>query len=137
MELLDIEVADIKEIELRLPNGQPMIDGNTGLPCTITVYSPASNAAMELKREGQKRLSDRMNRRGMKGITAVSPEEMDEVEINRLVKMTAGVVGITVDGVDVNAADEKTVRKMYEHPKLGWLRDQVTEVIGDWESFLK
>lgn len=134
MDINEIEMPETATIHIQHPKlGLLYADDARTIAVTISVYSPASNAAIELKRAAAKRMAERMGRRGMKALSAISPEELEASELDRLCAMTADITGMEINGVPVT---KEHYRELYSNPRLGWVREQVVEKIGSWEDFL-
>lgn len=132
MDLNNLEIPETAEIHLEFP-GRGKLHDEQGNPVTIEVYGPSSDVAIAHRRKVMKEAQSRFGRGGMKSLSKISPEEIDEKEIDRLVAMTSGVNNLTYKGEEVSPDN---IRSIYENPKMGWLTDQVRERLGSWEDFL-
>ena len=131
MDLSQIEVPDTATIHIEHPTLGKLYTEDKQ-PCEIVVYGPASDKAMAWKRRATKIATERLSK-GLKGFARTSPSELEAVELERLVTLTADVHNIELGGEKITAAN---VRNLYSDPKFGWLRDQVAEKLGSWEDFL-
>lgn len=132
MDLNSIEIPDTAVIEIEHPRGGKL-NGKDGKPCTITVYGPASDRAIEYDRKNKKRIFDRIGKKGAKGLASMSAEEAEEYALDRLSTLTAAVSGIEIGGKPVTP---ENIRSVYAEPKYGWLRQQVEEKLSGWDDFL-
>jgi hypothetical protein len=134
MDLLKIEVPETATIHIEHPTmGKLYKDDQRTMPCTIEVYGPASQQAIDQRRKATKRMSERLGKKGLKSLSSLPPEEIEDMEVERLTAMTASVSNIEMGAVVVTG---ENVDRLYRNPKLGWIRDQVAEKLGSWEDFL-
>jgi hypothetical protein len=134
MDLLNLEAPDTLEVHLQHPDiGLLFADKERTLPVSITVYGPGSEQATKFERKYQKKLSQVMSSRGMKGVFKIPPEEQERTNLDRLVALTHSVDNMEFGGEPVTVDN---IRKIYENPKLGWIRAQVAKKTGSWDEYL-
>jgi len=132
MDLSKLDVPETAVIHIEHPSLGKLKDSD-GKACTIEVYGPATNQAIAQKRKAMKAVAERIGSKGIKAFGKIPPDELDEMELDRLVALTASVSGLEIDGEKIT---EKNVRTLYENPRYGWIREQVAEKLGGWEDFL-
>lgn len=129
--LLDIQVPAIGKINLKHPDGSPLLDENQQ-PAFARVHSPASkvweiaNAAK--RRKVMKRVRDAGGR-----IEAAADDSADNVEF--LVAITEEFVGADVPLSNGESGAKAMVRAILSNPALGFIRDQIEGAASDWGSF--
>lgn len=134
MDLLNLEAPDTIDIHIVHPEvGSLYADEKRNQPVVITVHSPGSEIALAFDRKQQKAMSKVIARKGIKGIYKIPFEEQEENNVNRLVALTADVKNMEFDGSSITP---ENIRKIYENPKLGWLRNQVSTKISSWDNYL-
>lgn len=132
MDLSNLDIPDTITVHLEFPSIGKLFDDD-GNPSTIELYSPASDQAIAYKHKVQKDTIKKVGKRGIKGLNNISGEEMDRDEVKRLCAFTADVNNLIYKGELVTA---KTIKLVYEDPKMGWLCDQLRERLGSWDDFL-
>ncbi len=134
MDLVKFEAPDTLVVHLQHPEvGFLYADKEKTQPVTISVYGPGSEEATKFERKYQKKLSQIMSSRGMKGIFKIPPEEQEETNLSRLVALTHSVENMEYNGKLVTVSN---IREIYENPKLGWIKAQVVKKTGSWEEYL-
>lgn len=134
MDLSKIEVPETAVIHIEHPTvGKLYEDAERKKPCTIEVYGPSSDQAVKLRRAATRKMSERLGKKGMKALSSIPPEELEDMELEKLVALTAKVSNIEMDGVKVTTAN---IEELYRNPRYGWIREQVAEKVGSWEDFL-
>ena len=133
MDLAQIErdLPDTKTITIEVPGHGTLYDDN-GNPSTITVYSPASDEAVNYNRKVQRRASNRIAKRGLKGIK-LSSDEIEKQNIERLCAYTASVDFLMYSGEQVTV---DSIEEIYKNPRFSWLNEQVSDVLASWDDFL-
>lgn len=132
MDFATFEAPETATIHIEHPKlGKLYSDDARKKPVTIDVYGPASDVAVKFARDVMKRVSERMGKRGRN--SSLSPEEIEDMAINRLVAHTA-----KVDGIEFNdeAVTLKNIEAFYRNPSFGWVREQVAIKLESWEDFL-
>lgn len=130
--LLDFAVPSIGQIQLKRPDGSPLLDENNQ-PAFARVHSPASktyevaNAAR--RRKTMKRVRDAGGR-----IEAAADDSADSLEF--LVAITESLENIHIPLPEGESGAKAIVRAVYSNPALGFIRDQVEAAASDWGSFL-
>lgn len=134
MDINELNVPDTATIHLEFPTiGKLYADDDKALPVTIEVYGPSSDVAVSYRRKMMRDVQKRFGKGGMKSLSKIPPEELEEQEVDRMVAMTARVSNLTYKGEAITA---DSIRKVFEDPKMGWLVDQVKEKLGGWDDFL-
>lgn len=131
MDLAELDIPDTVSVHLEFPTTGKLYDDD-GKPSTIDLFSPASDQAIAFNRKLQKKVNARMAKRGIKSLK-ISPEEMEQQNVERLCAYTAKVNNVVYDGELVTV---ETIVKIYENPKMGWLTDQLSERLASWDNFL-
>lgn len=129
MDLNTLEIPDTIEVHLEF-KGTKLYDGKK--PVSIELFSPASDLVRDYKRKVQQKAMIKM-KRSRTGTIDMTPEEIEEQSIDRLVAFTSNVSNLEFEGEKINPAN---VRKIYENPKYGWINDQLLEKLGSWDDFL-
>jgi hypothetical protein len=134
MDILSLEAPDTLRVHLQHPDiGLLYSDKERTKPVVITVYGPGSEQATKFERKYQKKLSQVMSSRGMKGVFKIPPEEQEQTNLDRLVALTHSVENMEYNGQPVTV---ENIREIYENPKLGWIRTQVAKKTGSWDEYL-
>jgi len=133
MDLSQLAIPDTVTVHLEFPGmGKLYDDEKKTKPSTIELFSPASDQVIEYTHKIQRKVALKMGKRGLKGVTS-SPEELEQMGIDRLCAFTANVNNLTYAGEKITT---KTIDKVYSDPKMGWLCDQLNEKLGSWDDFL-
>ena len=133
MDLSQLEIPDTVTVHIEFPGvGKLYDDAEKKKPVTIELFSPASNEAIEYGHKVQKKTIAKMGKRGIKSLK-MSPEEIDQQNIDRLCAYTASVHNLTYNEKKMTVSSMSDV---YSDPKMGWLCDQLNERLGGWEDFL-
>lgn len=130
MDLEQLDIPDTTIVHLEFPGKGKLYED--GEPTTIELFSPASDQAIAFNRMVQRKVNNRMAKRGIKALT-MTPEETEQRNIERLCAYTASVNNLIYGG-DYVTVD--TVQKLYENPKMGWLTEQLSERLASWDDFL-
>jgi hypothetical protein len=130
--LLDFQVPAIGHINLKAPDGSPLLDAQTQQPAYARVHSPASKiyevAHATKRRKAMKRVRDAGGR-----IEAAADDSADNLEF--LVAITEEFVGASVPLPEGESGSKAMVRAVLSNPALGFIRDQIEGASSDWGSF--
>ena len=133
MDLNTLEIPETITVHLEFKGEKLYSDGDINKPLTIELYSPASDEAQDFKRKVQRKTMVKLKKSRTNSID-MSPEEMDEQAVERLVAFTASVNNIELNDKKVTKAN---VGEVYADPRFGWINDQLTEKLGSWDDFLE
>lgn len=133
MDIDTLEIPDTVTVHLEFKGVKLYDDDNKKKPVTIELYSPASDQAIDYTRKIQRKAMAKMQKSRNKSLS-LTPEEIEEQNIERLVAFTAGVSNLNYKGEKINP---KNIKGLYEDPKMGWLCDQLSERLGSWDDFLE
>lgn len=132
MDLNSIAIPETVVVHLEL-RGEKLYSGDDkNKPMLITLYSPASDNVIEYKRKVQRKAMAKM-KKSRSGNIELTPEEIEEQTVDRLVAFTASVENIELNGNNITPAN---VRDVYSDPRFGWINDQLTDKLGSWDDFL-
>ena len=133
MDLSQLEIPDTVTVHLEFPGvGKLYDDDKKTKPVTIELLSPASNEAIAYGHKVQKKVIAKMGKRGAKSLK-MTPQEIDQQNIDRLCAFTASVNNLTYNGKKMTV---DSIADVYSDPKMGWLCDQLNERLGSWDDFL-
>jgi hypothetical protein len=130
--LLDIQVPTVGQIQLKRPDGSPLLDENQQ-PAFARVHSPASKV-WEVAHAAKRRKTMKRVREGGGKIEASVDDADDTIEF--LVAITEEFVNVEVPLAEGQTGAKALVRAIYSNPALGFIRDQVEAASMDWGSFL-
>lgn len=134
MDLAKLQIPDTAKVHVEFPGqGKLYADPEKKKPVVIEVYGPASDQVVAYRRKMIRESQARIGKRGLKGFSKMAPEEMEDLEVDRLVAFTASVQNMVYKGEEVTP---ETIEKVYRDPHMGWLVDQVRDKVGGWEDFL-
>jgi len=129
--LLDIQVPAIGKINLKRPDGSPLLDENNQ-PCFARVHSPASKvwevANATRRRKAMKRVRDAGGK-----LEASVDDSADSIEF--LIAVTEEFVGVEMPLPEGESGAKAMVRAIYSNSALGFIRDQIEAASSDWGSF--
>lgn len=131
--LLDIQVPTIGKINLKRPDGSPLLDENNQ-PAFARVHSPASKI-WEVANASKRRKAMKRVREGGGKIEASVDDSADTIDF--LVAITEEFVNVEVPLPEGEAGAKALVRAIYSNPALGYIRDQIDAAAVDWGSFLE
>jgi hypothetical protein len=123
-------VAETGDIELKNPDGSPMLDDN-GDTMSVTVHSPGSKVWQQAEAEKNRVQAKRMRDNGGKVEAVFDHARTSAIEF--LTRITISFNGWTYPVAD----GENAFRAAYSDDLLGYIRDQVFEKSRDWASFTK
>lgn len=104
-------------------------------PMEIVVYSPGSKVYAKANAKQNNRLIDRMK---AKGKTKQSAQELAEEKADFLTECTKEFRNIGYEGPNgAELAGDALHRAVYEDLEIGFVADQVSKFLGDWENFTK
>lgn len=124
-------VPTIGLIQLKNPDNSPMLD-EAGEPAFARVHSPASKI-WEVADAAQRRKAMKRVRESGGKIEAASENAEDTLEF--LMAVTEEFVNVTVPVPEGETGAKAMVRAIYNHPQLGFIRDQIASAARDWGSF--
>ncbi len=135
VDISKLHLPDTAEIHIEHPQiGKLYADENKTQPVVIEIHSPASNQSIAYKRKMQQEAQARVSSKGAKSALKFKPEELEEMEIQRMVALTASVRHLEFEDGEPVTVDN--VIRLYRDEKMGWLTDQVRARIGGWDDFL-
>lgn len=132
--LLDHQVSTIGQINLKTPEGSPLLDPETQQPAFARVHSPASKI-FEVATAAKRRKSMKRVREAGGRIEAIADDREDNVEF--LVAITESFENVDVPLPEGESGAKALVRAVYSNPALGFIREQVEAAANDWGSFIK
>ena len=131
-DILSAQLEDTTILHLEHPVTGPIYaDEAETLPVTIELYGRSSKQhrqwlALALrKQEANKHKKEK----------AKSPDEMLEENAEFFATMTVSIKNMKMG--DVELTSKEAYKKLYANPKLMWITEQVSEKLGDVESFLQ
>lgn len=131
-DLLNLQLQDTTELHLNNPStGMPMYaDEAETKPLVIVLYGKSSKQHRQWLTAAIRK-SDAESRK-KKSKTA---DELLEENAEYYSVMTASMKNMTIGDVELNS--KEAYKKLYSNPALDWIFSQVTEKLGDTESFLQ
>ena len=133
MDLNTLEIPETITVHLEFKGEKLYSDGAIDKPLTIELYSPASDEAIDYKRKVQRKTMVKLKKSRTNSID-MTPEEIEEQGVERLVAFTAGVHNIELDGKKIGKSN---ISEVYSDPRFGWINDQLNEKLGSWDDFLE
>ena len=133
MDLNTLEIPETITVHLEFKGERLYSDGAVDKPLTIELFSPASDEAIDYKRKVQRKTMLKLKKSRTNSLD-MTPEEMDEQAVDRLVAFTASVNNIELNGKKITKAN---VHEVYSNPNCGWINDQLNEKLGTWDDFLE
>jgi hypothetical protein len=133
MDLLKLAetVTDTVKIHIELPGDGPLYaDEEKTKPCIVEVYGPASKEFQAWKTQSTQKVFDKAAQRG--GFKLNAKTEQNSY-YEKLIALTVNVENLEFGAELVTLAN---VGKMYRHPKLGFIAEQVDAKLASWDSFL-
>lgn len=130
MDITNLAAQDTFFVHLRHPGtDEPLYENKK--PVGITVYGPGSSVHRQIAHERQNEILQRKHKKGKPTITA---EQLSEVEVEGLKRLTVEVANLEINGEKITPENVDTV---YGDSRYRWLADQVNEGAGDWGNFIK
>ena len=130
--ILDAEMSDTTTLHLSHPNtGLMYADEAEKEPVTIELYGRSSKQhrqwlALALRKQEVNRNKKEKSK---------SPDEMLEENAEFFATMTVSIKNMKLGNVELTS--KEAFKKLYANPKLMWITEQVSEKLGDVESFLQ
>lgn len=135
---MDLESLIVPEdegvrLELKDPAGEPLLKPD-GTPISITLAGTASDRW----RKAQDTIGDRWLKSAnpRNGAIRKTMEEQRNDTAFLLASVTLAWDGISFDGGPKDCTPQNA-KRLYSHPKLGWLTQQVDEFLGEQRNFMK
>jgi hypothetical protein len=131
-DILSAEMADTTTLHLSHPNtGLMYADEAEKEPVTIELYGRSSRQhrqwlALALRKQEANRNKKEKSK---------SPDEMLEENAEFFATMTVSIKNMKLGDVELDS--KEAFKKLYANPKLMWITEQVSEKLGDVESFLQ
>jgi tryptophan 2,3-dioxygenase len=129
-DILSAEMSDTTTLHLSHPNnGLMYADEAETKPVEITLYGRSSKQhrqwlAVALRKQEANRKQK-----------AKTPDEMLEENAEFFATMTVSISNMKMGATEVKSKED--FKKLYSNPKLMWITEQVSEKLGDVESFLQ
>jgi hypothetical protein len=130
------QVADTSVFQLKNIDGSPMFwedeDGkeDKNRPCMVEVYSPGTKQYARAQAAQNNRLMDKMKSRNKSKITAEKTAEEKAEFLSDCTKVMSNIEYDRLTGEALHKA-------VYGDITIGFIADQVSEQLGDWENFTK
>ena len=106
---------------------------NEDLGVTIQVLGKDSDEFQKISRAQSKKRMERMSKGGFRN-PVVSPEEVEQDNLNLLAAVSRGWNNVIVDGKPLPFSKENALM-LYE--RFPWIREQIDAAIGDRANFIK
>lgn len=126
MDISKLRVSETADIELDLPNGDPMVD-EKGNRCSVTVYGAGSKEYQKAQAHKNRQLMEAMRKKGTKNI------DQRALDAEMLAAVTVAFNNFTYGE---GKSDRAMIDAAYRDPAIGWMAEQVGAALGDWETFL-
>lgn len=117
--------------------GVALVNGKTGEPAWIELYSSDSRAVKKVDNLiGNRRIAEARRKGGKVNMTM---EQVQAEQVERLVAATAGWDLCDLEGNPVTGfpCTPENVKALYEAPEFAWIEDQVRSFIEDRANFSK
>jgi len=131
MDLNNLEIPDTLSVHIQFKGEKLYSDNDKKKPVVIELYSPAADAVIDYKKAVQRKTMLKLKKSRTNSLD-LTPEEIEEQNIDRLVAFTCDVKNIEFNGEKITS---KNIRTVYANPKYGWLTDQLTERLNGWDDF--
>ncbi len=132
---LSLSVDVPQRMNIIHPITRQVLTDNDGKSAYIDLYSADSLAAKKQNREiSRRRLAMAGRSRAMK----LTPEEIENDQIELLVAITADWYLVSLDGEKIDIPfSASEARTLYGSEEAAWLREQVDDFAGDRANFTK
>jgi tryptophan 2,3-dioxygenase len=131
LDILNSEMADTVDLHLSHPvNGLMYADEAETKPVTITLYGRSSKQHRQWLASALRKQEAQSRNKKQKTLE----ESMDETA-EFYATMTVSIKNMKMGDVELNS--KEAFKKLYANPKLVWVAEQVSEKLGDVESFLQ
>jgi len=107
---------------------------NIDLGIKITVLGKDSDTFKKISTAQARKRMNKIAKGGTFKASAISPEEVEEDNIELLAACTKGWVGMKEGGKEITFSKEAAIDLYTRH---AWMREQVDAAIGDRANFLK
>ena len=132
MDLNTLEIPETTIVHLEFRGEKLYSDNDKNKPVTIELYSPAADVVVAYKKSVQRKTMLKLKKSRNNSLD-LTPDEIEEQNIDRLVAFTCDIKNMELNGDKVTT---KNIRTVYENPNFGWLTDQLTERLNGWNDFL-
>ena len=134
MDLSQLDIPDTVTVHIEFPSvGKLYADDAKKKPMLVELFSPASDEAIAFKNKVNRKLAAKMSKKGFRKSNMMSPDELEEQAVERLIAMTSSVSNIIFGGKELSVKDMEDI---YRNPKYSWINDQLMSRVGDWDDFL-
>jgi hypothetical protein len=127
-------VAEKARLELTDANEAPLL-GEGGKQCAVVVHGPGSPVYARAEAKKNNKVMDRLKK---KGKTDTSAEEARAQQADFLADITESFEGFgypSPDDPDKPLEGRALFRAVYMDLGIGYIADQVTKFVSDWENF--
>ena len=132
MDLNTLEIPETTIVHLEFRGEKLYSDNDKNKPVTIELYSPAADVVVDYKKSVQRKTMLKLKKSRNNSLD-LTPDEIEQQNIDRLVAFTCDVKNMELNGDKVTT---KNIRTVYENPNFGWLTDQLAEKLNGWDDFL-